>query len=113
MQRKRQPERATRRGERRATGGPNLPIFPLPGGMGVLIGSMSRVGWAKAPFGAFAVDAELSGAVPIRDMLMGASPRSFAHPTSYRLFLLWLRLCRAGGALNEGMGSLRQRSRSG
>nr|VFJ66227.1 MAG: hypothetical protein BECKDK2373B_GA0170837_11637 [Candidatus Kentron sp. DK] len=39
------------------------------------------VGWAKAPLGTFVVDAELSGAVPIMDTLMGTSLRSFAHPT--------------------------------
>ena len=32
----------------------------------------------------FVVDAELSGAVPIRDRLMGTSLRSFAHPTGCR-----------------------------
>ena len=42
----------------------------------------SLVGWAKAPLGTFVVDAELSGAVPIMDTLMGTSLRSFAHPTS-------------------------------
>nr|VFJ52934.1 MAG: hypothetical protein BECKDK2373C_GA0170839_103814 [Candidatus Kentron sp. DK] len=35
--------------------------------------------------GTFVVDAELSGAVPIMDTLMGTALRSFAHPTPYQV----------------------------